>query len=237
MIIKIKDLFTIGTIICGFLVLVFAAEGALQIASLLVILGTFLDLMDGFYARITGSGNKFGAEFDCIADLIIFNMAPGILLFFYYRPFNLVIASTIGVMPLIFGCIRLARFNVKRIEYPGFWMGFPRPGSAWTIVGFVNSHFFPYLTIKYLGIGIVLLMGIMNVSLVPYIGHHARNFSLPQKILLIFLILALMMGFMAGYGWDVVFFYGLLYLFSPLYVIPKKEWEQINAFVKDWKRG
>lgn len=139
MFLKIKDIFTILTILCGFSVLYFCDMGRFETASLVILLGTFFDLCDGFYARLTKTGNKFGAEFDCIADLIIFSLAPSILLYFTFRDANLPLALGIGVMPLLFGCIRLARFNVKRIEYPGFWMGFPRPGTAFVIVTLLNT--------------------------------------------------------------------------------------------------
>lgn len=235
MLLRIKDLFTIGAIVLGFLVLPFAFAGEIFWASLLVIIGSVLDSMDGFYARITKTGNKFGVEFDCIADLIIYSMAPGVLLFFVYKDYNIYLASVVGLFPLLFGCIRLARFNVKRIEYPGYWMGFPRPGSAWAIVAFVNSHIFSAFSLFIVGAVYVFLMSLMNITIVPYIGHHNRKFSKLHKTGFILAAVVAVVGLVFGFLWDILLVYALLYLISPLF-IPKKEKKKIKAFIKKWKR-
>jgi CDP-diacylglycerol--serine O-phosphatidyltransferase len=234
MLLRIKDLFTIGTIIAGFLVLPFAYVGQFFWASMLILIGSVLDGLDGFYARLTKTGNKFGAEFDVIADLIIYSMAPGILLFFVYKDYNIYFASLVGLLPLLFGCIRLARFNVKRIEYPGYWMGFPRPGSAWAIVAFVNSSLFSMYNLFVVGAVYVFFMGLMNITIVPYMGHHKRKFSKVYKGAFILAGLVAVAGLVFGFFWDALLVYALLYLISPLF-IPRKDKKKIKAFIKKWK--
>ena len=233
---KAKDIITTGTILCGFLVLVFASMGSFLTASLLILLGAILDIFDGVYARWTGSGNVFGKEFDLIADLIIYSMAPGILLFFVYQSYNIYIATIIGMLPLVFGCIRLARFNVKGIEYPGYWFGFPRPGSAIAIVAFVNSYMFNNFDLMLLGIVFVVAIAGMNISLVPYAGHHKRIFTNRQKILFSVAVIVGIVACVLGYGWDVILIYAIGYLISPIF-ISRTERMKINNFIEKWKRG
>ena len=235
MLLKTKDLFTVGTIILGFLVLPFAFMGEIFWAAMMIIIGGLLDLLDGIYARATKTGNKFGAEFDCIADLVIYSMAPGILLFFVYKEYNIYLASIVGILPLLFGCIRLARFNVKRIEYPGFWMGLPRPGSAIAIVSLVNSQLFARYDLMIVGFVFVLAMSIMNVTIIPYMGHHKRKFSILQKAMLIIAPIIAIAALFYGYFWDLLLLYALLYLLSPIYAIRKKERKKINKFIEEWK--
>jgi len=236
MLIKTKDLFTVGAIILGFLVLPAAAEGSILLASVLFVAAGLLDMLDGNYARLTKTGNKFGEEFDCIGDLVIYSMAPAMLLFFVYKDYNIYLASAVGVLPLLFGCIRLARFNVKRIEYPGFWMGFPRPASAIAIVALVNSHVFAKYDIMIFGALFVLLMSIMNVTIIPYIGHHKRKFGVRTKAILGIMMMIFIVSIKFGYVWDVLLAYSIIYFLSPFYLIKKKEKRKINKFIREWKK-
>jgi CDP-diacylglycerol--serine O-phosphatidyltransferase len=235
MLLKTKDLFTVCTIILGFLVLPLAYTGEIFWASMMILIGGAFDLLDGVYARLTKTGNKFGAEFDCIADLIIYSMAPGVLLFFVYKDYNIYLASVVGILPLLFGCIRLARFNVKRIEYPGFWMGLPRPGSAVAIVGLVNSQLFARYDLMIAGAVFVLAMSVMNVTIIPYMGHHKRKFGILLKTILVLALLVAIAALFYGYFWDVLLVYALLYLLSPVYAISRKQRKKINKFITEWK--
>lgn len=236
MLLRFKDIFTIGTIVCGFLVLVLASIGNMLWASLMILFGFFLDAFDGFYSRLTKTGNKFGAEFDRIADLIIYSMAPGILLFFVYRDYDIFLAGLIGLLPLIFGSIRLARFNLKRIEYPGYWIGFPRPASALAIVGFINSHLFLNFNLMVFGFFFVLLLSIANISLIPYISHHERKFSTLQKAILFGIIILLLVSVVFDFVWDYLFLLGLLYIISPWTLMPRKDRNKVKIFIEKWRK-
>lgn len=234
MFLRFKDIFTIGTIVCGFLTLVLASIGNILLASLMILLGFLLDSFDGFYSRLTKTGNKFGAEFDRIADLIIYSMAPGILLFFVYKDYNIFLAALVGVLPLIFGSIRLARFNLKRIEYPGYWIGLPRPASALLIVGFVNSSIFLNFNLMVFGLFFVLILSIANVSLIPYIGHHKRTFSNLQKAALFTMVILFSVSMLFNFFWDYLFLLSLVYLISPWTLVPKKDRKKIKIFIEKW---
>ncbi len=235
MLLRLKDIFTIGTIVCGFLALALASEN-IFLASLMILFGFFLDAFDGFYSRLTKTANKFGAEFDRIADLIIYSVAPGILLFFVYKSYNVYLAVLVGSLPLIFGSIRLARFNLKRIEYPGYWIGFPRPASALAIVGFVNSHLFLNFNLMLSGLFFVLILSIANVSLIPYIGHHERKFSTLQKTILFGIVILLLVSIIFDFVWDCLFLLGLIYLISPWILVSRKDRNKTKIFIDKWRK-
>lgn len=235
MLIKLKDYFTIGTIICGFSVLFFGVQGKFLIAALMIIIGSILDLADGLVARITKTGNAFGAEFDCVADLIIFSMAPGILIFFMFYSFNPYYAFGIGVFPLLFGCIRLARFNVQRIEFPGYWIGLTRPGLAITIVALLSSKVFSTFKPYYIAGAFIIILSFLNISIIPYIGHHKRKFGSGLKTMMIVFLIVLIVSLFFGVFWDVLLVYAIIYLLSPLY-ISKKEKKKLKKFITNWKK-
>jgi CDP-diacylglycerol--serine O-phosphatidyltransferase len=232
MFVKFKDYFTIATILLGFAVLLFSFEHKIQIASALMIAGAVFDLLDGVVARKTKTQNKFGAEFDCIADLVIYSMAPAIMTFFILYDYNKWYAIIVGSLPLLFGCLRLARFNVKRIEYPGYWIGLIRPASAFLIVSFLNTKLAtnPIVTGIY-----VLIVSVLNVTLIPYIGHHKRKINFATKIILILLVIGVITSAFVGYFWEALLAISILYLLSPLF-IPKKEKTEIKKFIEEWKK-
>jgi CDP-diacylglycerol--serine O-phosphatidyltransferase len=208
-----------------------------QIASLLVVIGLILDKLDGTIARLTKTSNAFGGEFDTIADLFIYSMAPAFIAFFMFKEYNFYLAFFAGFSPIIFGSIRLARFNIKRMEYPGFWFGLPRFGSAIAIVAFLNSHINEKLNFSLSGIMFVIAVSIINIMLFPYFGHHNRKLSTVFKISFFSLVIILIVAIPLGFAWDVLFLYSLYYIISPIFYPGKEQRKKLKQFIIDWKRS
>lgn len=233
---KLKDIFTLLTIVLGFLVLPFLLKNQILIASFLVILGALTDLLDGIIARKRGTQNRFGKEFDLIADLVIYSMSPALILFFAYKDLGLFWSAVIGLIPLMAGCIRVARFNVKEIEYPGYFLGLPRPISALIIISLVNSNLFANYYFKIIGILIVLLLGILNLTFIPYPGHHKRKLNIGGKLIIVLIGIILVTSIYFRVFWDLLLVFLLIYLTSPMYIVPKEERKKIEEYVRNWKK-
>ena len=91
-------------------------------------------------ARITKSSSEFGVEFDSLSDVVTFGAAPALLVYklhlYQLEGLGLIISS----MLVIFGGIRLARFNVQLVGFDkDYFTGLPIPASAITVVAFVLS--------------------------------------------------------------------------------------------------
>ena len=157
-------------------------------------------------------------------------MAPGVLAFFAYKQYNIHLAAFIGAIPLVFGSIRLARFNIKRAEYPGYWFGLPRPASAIAIVSFLNSGMFLKLEFKEAGLIFILIVCAMNLSTAPYIGHHNRKFSKTQKGLMVLAIIAFILSAYFKKGWDYIAVLSIIYIASPLF-LPEKKKSELRKFL------
>lgn len=234
MLLKPKDLFTVATIAIGFVVIPLAADGRLALASWMIIVGTVCDLADGAVARITRTANRFGAEFDTVGDLVIFSVAPSALIYFSLAPIDRVWAAVIGALPLIFGSIRLARFNVKRVEYPGYWMGLTRPGAAGVIVSWLNSSVYRGLDPLLPTALVVVTVSLLNVSMIPYIGHHKRQMTPLLRGIMAAILLGLVVTPWLGLFWDFTFALSIVYLLSPLW-IPAEERGRIRTFLQGWR--
>ena len=138
----VPSLFTTLNAFCGFMSLMHASRGQIELAAWFIILAAAFDSLDGIMARITRSSSQFGVELDSLADVVSFVAAPSLLVFqaqlHTLNNLGIVIAS----MPLVFGAIRLARFNVQLVGYDkDYFKGLPIPFQAITVCAFLLHYY------------------------------------------------------------------------------------------------
>ena len=127
----LPSLFTIGNIVLGFYALVVGLRGDYQFAVLLIFAAAFIDGLDGRLARVTDTASDFGREFDSLADVITFGMAPALLIYWWGLDELGRIGWLVPVFYLLCTAIRLARFNVQtKISDSRFFVGLPAPAAA-----------------------------------------------------------------------------------------------------------
>jgi len=167
----IPGIFTILNLLCGFLAIIKFAEANFISGCWFIIFASVFDALDGQLARFTHSSSTFGVEFDSLADMVSFGVAPSVLLYTIHYNILGVLGLLISFSPLVFGSIRLARFNAnfagkKHTKY----YGLPIPLSALTISSFVmfNYNFWDELyLIRLLGPQIVIVCLLM-ISTIKY---------------------------------------------------------------------
>ncbi|MDP4171894.1 MAG: CDP-diacylglycerol--serine O-phosphatidyltransferase [Bacillota bacterium] len=122
---SIPNLFTLSNLFCGFLSVVFSANGDYRNAAILILIGMMLDSMDGRMARILNAQSEMGKELDSLADIVTFGVAPSILAYYVnFSQYHLVGLIVAGLFPL-FGAFRLARFNVNAKSSNHYFTGVP----------------------------------------------------------------------------------------------------------------
>lgn len=154
----LPNLMTAGNLCCGFLAVLSVFYGVMEasksgaydfleakksyeIAILLIFGSCIFDLLDGRMARLTGQDSPFGREFDSLADIVSFGMAPAMLVakaVLFPLPNN--VGWGIALVYLLCGAMRLARFNClaqlpKKPGDNGDFTGIPIPMAA----GFIAS--------------------------------------------------------------------------------------------------
>src|SRR5438876_10633703 len=77
----LPSLFTMANMFCGYACVVYAMRGEFATAAPFIGIAIVLDMLDGRIARMTGTTSEFGLEFDSLADVICFGLAPAILAF------------------------------------------------------------------------------------------------------------------------------------------------------------
>ncbi|MGC9329694.1 MAG: CDP-diacylglycerol--serine O-phosphatidyltransferase, partial [Candidatus Hinthialibacter sp.] len=127
----LPNLFTLGNIFFGFYSIISSISGSFVRAAFVIIIAGFFDVFDGKIARATNSSSKFGVEFDSLADLVSFGVAPGVLVYLWaLKPLGRI--GWLGAfLFLVCGALRLARFNVQiDVVSSDRFVGLPIPCGA-----------------------------------------------------------------------------------------------------------
>lgn len=130
----LPTLFTVGNLFCGYLSIWCSIRGTFETAAILIIAAAVLDMLDGRIARLTHSASRFGEEYDSLADLVSFGVAPAVLAYSW----GLAEFHRLGWMAsflfVVCGSMRLARFNIQtRVVDKKYFIGLPIPAAAGTI--------------------------------------------------------------------------------------------------------
>lgn len=171
----VPSLFTVLNIFCGFSSLLHSADGDYMLASWFIVLAGVFDVLDGIMARITKSSSDFGVEFDSLSDVVSFGAAPAFMVYkihlYSLNGFGILISS----MPLIFGALRLARFNSQLAGYgyeKEYFKGLPIPAAALVICSFVRADYQPSAGLTATGSAVVAplvaIVSLLMVSTVKY---------------------------------------------------------------------
>ena len=137
----VPSLFTVLNMFCGFLSIIHASKGEFINASWFIILAAGFDAFDGIMARITRSSSEFGVQIDSLSDVVSFGAAPSFLVYQMYLHNLAGYGILISSLPMIFGGLRLARFNVQLVGLDkDHFVGLPIPVSALTIASFVLNY-------------------------------------------------------------------------------------------------
>jgi CDP-diacylglycerol---serine O-phosphatidyltransferase len=187
----LPNLLTAGNLFCGFVALTKIVDadplsdnyfGQIKIALFFILLACIFDLFDGRVARLGGVESPFGREFDSLADLVSFGVAPAFLVqrvvladvFGQYHQISWFIAS----IYLLCGAFRLARFNclatMPNSTVTKDFLGFPIPSAAGLVASLTlliihfNENEKNLGRWNYFIAGVLVFLSAMMVSTVKY---------------------------------------------------------------------
>jgi len=168
----IPNIATVFNMFIGFLAITLILNGEPIKAGWVMMVGVFFDVLDGKLARLMGLTSRFGTEFDSLADTISFCAVPSILVYsVYVDGLPTILGAAISFMPLLFGTIRLAKFNIDISEKPKpYFIGLTTPLAAITIVGFMlfNYQLYGDMGDARLALVIVAIMSFLEISPVRF---------------------------------------------------------------------
>ena len=138
----IPNFFTILNMFSGFMSILSSTDRDFSSAAWLIVLAAIFDSLDGVMARLTKSSSEFGVELDSLSDLVSFGVAPSYLIYMLGLKNLGPLGTLSSAMLMVFGGLRLARFNVQLVGFDKeYFKGLPIPSSAITISSYALLFF------------------------------------------------------------------------------------------------
>ncbi len=241
----LPSLFTTGNMAAGFYAILEAVHASastfwhLDNAAKAIGFAVLFDGLDGRVARLTGTSSDFGKEFDSLADVITFGVAPAMLAWtwgFHLMPpvaltdWNIKLTQLGAIASFLFlmaGASRLARFNITTNPQPSnpgrpgkkYFVGMPIPAGAGVIAAVVHFQSGVPLESWYTAItwlAMVAAVGYLMVSTWRFYSFKDIDFSSRRPFRLIILFGALFAGIWF-FSKPVLFGVALLYMFSGVF--------------------
>ena len=127
----LPSLLTTGNLFCGFFAMLLTVDERFTEAALAIFVAMVMDALDGRVARLMKATSQFGVEYDSLADVISFCVAPAFLLYSFALHDLGRAAWFAAFLFVICGALRLARFNVQTGTVDKRWfIGLPTPAAA-----------------------------------------------------------------------------------------------------------
>ena len=176
----LPSLFTTGNVFCGFYAFVAVLNDNFYHAAWAISIGMIFDGLDGRIARLTKTTSAFGMQYDSLADIITFGMAPAFLAYAWVlKPFGR-LGWMAAFLFLLCAALRLARFNVTTPDVRGsHFIGLPSPAAAVVVasivIGFEDlfaSRINPFVMVM-----VIYILAFLMVSNIKYPAFKKLDFK------------------------------------------------------------
>ena len=187
----LPSLFTLANLFCGYACVIYSMRGEYATAAPFIGFAIVLDMLDGRIARMTGTASDFGLQFDSLADVVSFGVAPAILSFAWGLSSLGRLGWAAAFLFVTAAALRLARFNIQGANIDKrYFVGMPSPAAAG--VSAATVYAFPDGLVDQRGallvLAIVIVPALLMMSTVRYRSFKTLDLQTrrPFRILLLF---------------------------------------------------
>jgi CDP-diacylglycerol--serine O-phosphatidyltransferase len=178
----LPNLFTTGNLFCGFYSIILAQKGMFGNACIAIFIAMILDTLDGRVARMTNTTSKFGEQYDSLADMLTFGIAPAFLSYFWSLQKLGKLGWIIAFVYTACTALRLARFNAQISDVVSkYFIGLPSPSSAGVITSLVwmlhDFNLQSEFIIKVIVAAVTLVVAMLMVSNIKYSSFKSIDFK------------------------------------------------------------
>lgn len=180
----LPNLMTTGALFAGFYAVVAAMRGDFESAPLAIFAAMVLDGLDGRIARMTNTSSKFGAEYDSLADMVSFGVAPSLVMFSWALGGLGKFGWSAAFIYVACAALRLARFNTQiETADKNYFTGLASPAAAAIIastvwvchdLGWVGEHL--PLEVAILVAILTAVIGLLMIANFPYYSFKDVDF-------------------------------------------------------------
>ena len=217
----LPNILTLGGVCLGISSIKFSIDGNYSLAVIFILLAAILDALDGRVARLIKGTSEFGKELDSLTDFVSFGIAPVFILYFWELNNYGKLGWAITLIYSVCCVLRLARFNLTKIDEQQLWKsnyfeGVPSPAGGMLILmplifeltdlnlNFNIKNLTPYFTI---------LIAILMVSKIPTLSLKKISIS-PKATAFILLGIGIIFISLLDYTFETLLVFGLIYLIS-----------------------
>ena len=217
----LPNILTLGGVCLGISSIKFSIDGNYSLAVIFILLAAILDALDGRIARLIKGTSEFGKELDSLTDFVSFGIAPVFILYFWELNNYGKLGWAITLIYSVCCVLRLARFNLTKIDEQQLWKsnyfeGVPSPAGGMLILmplifeltdlnlNFNIKNLTPYFTI---------LIAILMVSKFPTLSLKKISIS-PKATAFILLGIGIIFISLLDYTFETLLVFGLVYLIS-----------------------
>ena len=182
----LPNLLTTGGLFGGFFAIIAASQGRFETACIAIFVAAVLDGLDGRVARLTNTQSEFGVQYDSLADLVSFGMAPALVMYHWAlvgMKLDGVTAGKLGWLAafLYAACaaLRLARFNSQVGQVDKRWfIGLASPAAAGLMASFVwTMHDLGWngAELRHAALAVTVIAGLLMVSRIRYTSFKGSS--------------------------------------------------------------
>jgi len=198
----LPNLFTTGGLFAGFFAIIAASQGRFTAACVAIFIAAILDGIDGRVARLTNTQTEFGVQYDSLADLISFGMAPALVMYYWALVTFKLDGVTLGRVGwlaafLYAACaaLRLARFNAQVGSVDKRWfIGLASPAAAGLMASFVwccDALGWSGGQLRWLALVVTVSAALLMVSRLRYNSFKGGSGARSERVPFAMLVLAL----------------------------------------------
>ena len=217
----LPNILTLGGVCLGISSIKFSIDGNFSLAVTLIFFASILDALDGRIARLIKGTSEFGKELDSLTDFVSFGIAPVFILYFWELNNFGKLGWAISLIFSVCCVLRLARFNLTKIDNQNEWKnnffeGIPSPAGGLLILmpliyelsdfsfNFEARMITPYFTI---------LVAFLLVSKIPTLSLKKISIS-PKTSIFLLLFTGILFISLLFYTFETLLIFGFIYLIS-----------------------
>lgn len=182
----LPNLFTTAALFCGFYAIVSSINGQFETAAIAIFVAMVLDGVDGRVARLTNTESDFGAEYDSLADMVSFGLAPALIVYLWTLSNLGKMGWLVSFVYVACAALRLARFNTQASHSDKrYFQGLASPSAAAVVAGLIWNgelikEYISLPALQTVALVTTLLAGLLMVSNVRY--HSFKGVSWRSKV-------------------------------------------------------
>ncbi len=175
----LPNLFTTAALFAGFFAIVQAMNGQFEQSAVAVFIAMVMDGLDGRVARWTHTESDFGAQYDSLADMVSFGLAPALVMYEWALSGLGKLGWLAAFLYAACAALRLARFNVQTGTVDKrYFVGLPSPSAAALTMGLVwvmHDSGVPGRDLSFIALGFTVFAGVAMVSNMRYFSFKQFN--------------------------------------------------------------